>query len=69
MNQINLLYYIDIKEPIIVFKSVNIYLNNNENENAIFNLLKFKNHYILEKIKDTYNLNYKNQFRTNNGKL
>lgn len=68
LNQINLLYYIDIKEPIIdTLGCVNIYLNNNENENAIFNLLKFKNHYILEKLKDTYNLNYKNQFKTNNG--
>ena len=68
LNQLNLLYYIDIKESIIdTLGDVNIYLNNNENENAIFNLLKFKNHYILNKIKDKYNLNYREQFKTNNG--
>ncbi len=68
LNQINLLYYIDIKESIIdTLGGVNIYLNNNENENAIFNLLKFKNHHILQKLKDTYELNYERQFKINNG--
>ena len=57
-----------LEEPIIdTLGGVNIYLNNNENENAIFNLLKFKNHYILQKLKETYELNYTDQFKTNNG--
>ena len=68
LNQINLLYYIKIDEDIInSLGGVNIYLINNENENAIFNLLKFRNHIVLDKIKKKYGINYKDNFRTNNG--
>lgn len=68
LNQLNLLYYIKVNEDIIdSLSGVNIYLNNNENENAIFNLLKFRNHNILQKIKDKYNISYNDNFKTNNG--